>query len=323
MNLSLLGNKNLLAFSAGIDSSALFFMLRERDIPFDIAIVNYGTRSNSDLEVAHAKKLANKYGLRCYSINAPKFDTHFEQNAREFRYSFFQNIISTYGYDTLLTAHQLNDQLEWLLMRLTKGAGVSELLGLEESSQRDGYSLVRPLLEYSKDELLSYLQINEYPYFVDESNSNEKYERNRFRKEFSDPLISKYKNGIKRSFRYLRADKVELESKFETKYSIKELLIIKLHTTESKVKACDKSLKKLGYLLSGAQRVEISHHDSLVVGGKWAIEKDDNLIYIAPYITISMPKSFKEKCRVAKIPSKIRAYCYKEKLDTEAISNSY
>ena len=189
--------KNLLAFSAGVDSSALFFLLLEHDIKFDIALINYGTREDSDKEESHAKALAKKHKLFCHSIKAPPFHTHFEKQARDFRYEFFESLIQIEGYDTLITAHQLNDQLEWLLMRLTKGAGLPELIGLEAVSQRENYTLVRPLLEYSKEELLTYLKKNDYPYFLDESNQDEKYERNLFRKAFADPLMAEYKEGIK------------------------------------------------------------------------------------------------------------------------------
>ena len=307
--------KNLLAFSAGVDSSALFFLLLENNIPFDIALVNYGTRENSDKEEMHAKALAKKHGLLCHTIKAPKFTTHFEKNARDFRYGFFETLIKEYGYDTLLTAHQLNDQLEWLLMRLSKGAGTSELVGLEEVSQRKGYTLIRPLLQQSKEELLEYLHANKHPYFIDESNSDEKYERNRFRKKFSDPLLSEYKEGIKRSFAYLRKDKEELEKAFETIYSEKDLRVLKLYINTAKIKAVDLILKELGYLLSAAQRQEIEKEDALVIGGKWAIEVQDDHLYISPYVTTDMPKQFKEKCRVLKVPNKIRAYCFQEKIN--------
>lgn len=307
--------KNLLAFSAGVDSSALFFLLLENNIPFDIALVNYGTRENSDKEEMHAKALAKKHGLLCHTIKAPKFTTHFEKNARDFRYGFFETLIKEYGYDTLLTAHQLNDQLEWLLMRLSKGAGTSELVGLEEVSQRKGYTLIRPLLQQSKEELLEYLHANKHPYFIDESNSDEKYERNRFRKKFSDPLLSEYKEGIKRSFEYLRKDKKDLEKAFETIYSEKDLRVLKLYINTAKIKAVDLALKELGYLLSAAQRQEIEKEDALVIGGKWAIEVQDDHLYISPYVTTDMPKQFKEKCRVLKVPNKIRAYCFQEKIN--------
>jgi len=311
---NLTNKKNLLAFSAGIDSSALFFLLLENNIKFDIAIVDYGVRKQSKEEVAHAKFLAKKYKLFCHHISAPKFGAHFEKQARNFRYEFFVSLVSIEGYDNILTAHQLNDQLEWLLMRLTKGAGVSELLGLEPISKRENHTLVRPLLPYAKEELLSYLKAHNYPYFVDKSNSDEKYERNKFRKQFSDALISEYQEGIARSFEYLRKDKELLEGEFETVYAEKLLSITKLHTLSSKVKATDITLKKLGYLLSASQRSEIAKENSLVIGGTWAVELQDDLLYIAPYVTVEMPKKFKEKCRLAKIPTKLRAYYYQENI---------
>ncbi len=307
--------KNLLAFSFGVDSSALFFLLLDNNISFDIALVNYGTRTNSDIEEAHAKALAKKYNLSCYTVKAPKFTTHFEKNAREFRYNFFKELIEEHNYDNLLTAHQLNDQLEWLLMRLTKGAGVSELIGLKDVSKRDNYYLIRPLLNYTKDELLNYLTENSYPYFIDKSNSDNKYERNRFRNSFSNALMEQYSDGIRRSMEYLKNDKEALEKEFETLLSIKELRVIKLHSLYAKSRAVDICLKELGYLLSAPQRKNIEKESSLVIAGVWAVELKDDLLYVSPYITQNMPKKFKEACRVKKVPSKIRPYCFKENID--------
>ncbi len=306
--------KNLLAFSAGIDSSALFFLLLENNIKFDIAIVDYGVRKQSKEEVAHAKKLAKEHQLFCHHIEAPKFTKNFEKQARDFRYEFFESLVTIEGYDNILTAHQLNDQLEWLLMRLSRGAGLSELIGLEPITQNENYTLIRPLLTYSKEELLSYLDSKKYPYFVDESNTDEKYERNKFRKQFSDALISEYKEGIKRSFSYLKKDKEILERGFEVVFSEKQLRIIKLNRLSSKTKATDLTLKKLGYLLSASQRNEIEKENSLVIGGEWAVELQDNLLYIAPYQKNTMPKAFKEQCRIDKIPNKIRPYLFQENI---------
>ena len=313
------GRKNLLAFSAGIDSSALFFLLIENNIKFDIAIVDYGLREQSKEEVAHARSLARQYNLVCHTVTAPQFTSHFEANARKFRYDFFESLIQTHGYDNLLTAHQLNDRLEWMLMRLAKGAGLVEMTGLEAVTQREGYTLLRPLLGYSKAELLAYLEANNRPYFVDESNSDERYERNSFRKHFSDPLIDTYTEGIKRSFDYLEADREALLSGYETLFLEKELRVLKLHDTAAKTRAVDRTLKALGYLLSASQRQEIAQSDSLVVGRKWAVAHSDIYIFIAPYRTADMPKAFKEKCRVLKIPSKIRPYLFEEGIDPETI----
>ena len=191
-NLELLKNrKNLLAFSAGVDSSALLFLLLEHNISFDIALVNYGLREQSKEEEAYTLELAQKYNLKAHITHAPTFENNFEKNARDFRYAFFDRLMQ--NYDNLLTAHQLNDQLEWFLMRLTKGAGTTELLGLEPVSQRKDYRVVRPLLQHSKEELLEYLNKHQHHYFIDESNIDEKYERNHFRKNFSNKLLKSIK----------------------------------------------------------------------------------------------------------------------------------
>jgi len=287
-------------------------------------LVNYGTRENSGREEAHAKTLADKYNLTCHTARAPKYKNHFELNARKFRYNFFESLIEKYRYDNLLTAHQLNDQLEWLLMRLTKGAGLSELIGLEPVTTRTTnpdlhYTLIRPLLGHTKEELLDYLKNNKYPYFIDESNQNSIYERNRFRKEFSDPLLAQYSEGIKRSFSYLAKEKVILQSGIKLIVRKEEHRVLRLDSPSIKTKAADLTLKELGYLLSADQRKEIENHTSIVIGGKWAIAYQDHRLYIAPFLATAMPKTFKELCRVSNLPIKIRPYCYEKGIEPKEV----
>ena len=318
--LTLLHSKqNLLAFSAGVDSSALFFLLLEHKIKFDIALVNYGLRKQSEEEEAYALALGKEYDLKVYVKKAPHFENNFEKNARDFRYAFFDELMLEEGYDNLLTAHQLNDQLEWFLMRLTKGAGVSELMGLEAYSRRKAYGLVRPLLAYSKEELLEYLNTNNHKYFIDESNSDEKYERNYFRNEFANKLLEEYGEGIKASFEYLQEDKLLFSKGLKELLQEKELYVIGYEDKASIVRAVDKYLKKLGYLLSSAQRAELKKERSLVFGGVWAVEVNEDRIFIAPYRKSAMPKVFKEACRKLKIPSKIRSYLFEEEIELNAL----
>jgi len=310
-------SKNLLAFSAGVDSSALFFMLIDSGISFDIAMVNYGTRESAKDELHHAKSLAERYNIELYTIDAPSYESNFEANARRFRYDFFNSLIDRYSYDNLLTAHQLNDQLEWLLMRLSKGAGVAELLGLESISKRvtpkeREFALIRPLLDRTKEELLSYLIEHNHLYFIDESNSDYKYERNRFRAKYSEPLIQEFSAGIKRSFEYLHKDKALLLDGIELLLSHSELRVYHLKESSLKTKAADLALKELGYLLSSAQRLEIDRNDSIVIGGKWAIVYQDSRLYISPFLNTPMEKQYKDLCRISSLPIKIRAYCFSQ-----------
>jgi len=316
---SLTSSKNLLAFSAGVDSSALFFLLIENQIPFDIALVNYALREESQAEEAYALSLAEEYNVAVYIAKAPQWNNNFEANARAFRYKFFHSLIDEHHYTNLLTAHQLNDQLEWFLMRLSKGAGVSELIGLEPSTLRytpsgNPFYLTRPLLASTKEELLSYLKSHNHHYFIDKSNSQKKYERNRFRANWSDGLIAEYAEGIARSFEYLREEKHLLAEGIETTVRIKELRVLHLASSRLRSKGADQALKELGYLLSSKQREEIAHKKSIVIGGKWAVVYQNSRLYIAPFTTTPMPKMFKELCRVSAMPIKIRSYCYENEI---------
>ncbi len=307
-------NKNLLAFSAGIDSSALFFILLEHNINFDIAIVNYGLREQAKEEINYAKELADRYSKKIYIANAPKFSSNFEANARDFRYNFFNQIITKHNYNTLLTAHQLNDKLEWLLMQLSSGAGVVELSGMQEISINNGYKLVRPLLEYTKDELLEYLESNNHKYFVDESNSDTKYKRNKYR-PISNALLEFGKNGFNKSFEILEYEAKNLKNSYKLLFKERELRVIKLENRAILPYATSYTLKELGYLLSGKERDLLKVQDSLVAGRKWAVEYSNGLLYIAPYFQSVIPKDIKEKYRIAKIPPKIRGYLFKEDIN--------
>ncbi|WP_420061008.1 tRNA lysidine(34) synthetase TilS [Aliarcobacter butzleri] len=178
-------SKNLLAFSAGVDSSALFFLLLKQNIPFDIAIVNYNIRVQSKDEVNYAKELALKYNKQIF-IKEVKLETtsNFEKTARDIRYKFFEEIIDENSYEILITAHQLNDKLEWFLMQFTKGAGLVELIGFNEFEQKENYKVYKPLLEITKEELENFLKQENIKYFIDNSNFDEKYKRNYFRHNF-------------------------------------------------------------------------------------------------------------------------------------------
>ncbi len=301
--------KNLLAFSAGSDSSALFFILTEYEIGFDIALVNYKTREQSDKEEAYAKELAKRYNKTCHIFTCKLQESNFEHNARVARYGFFNDIIQKERYDNLITAHHLNDKLEWFLMQFTKGAGIVEMFGMREIEKRGEYNLIRPLLHVSKEEIYDFLRINKLKYFEDTSNFDEKYLRNRIRSRFANPLIKEFKEGIKKSFEYLQKDTEEL-SDFKIE-KIENLYLIKRDSSDLKnIRAIDKALKESGTLLTSKGKEEVLRTKDCVVSRKIAVVFGEKTIYVAPYIKTVMPKSFKEECRKRKIPPKIRGYIY-------------
>lgn len=306
--------RNLLAFSYGSDSSALFHFLVQEKIDFDLVMINYKTRKNSDLEELKAKELALKFHKKIFIKHAPKFQSNFEKKARDFRYDFFEKICLEQDYDHLILAHHLNDQFEWFLMQLSRGAGLAEILGMQECEKRSNYILLRPLLFISKDEISSFLKEKDIFYFHDESNENEKYFRNYMRKNFSNAFVSEFHQGLKRSFFYLDEDRKKLYD-FENIKEIQGLLICPKN--ESLIA---RAVKMKGLLLSTAQRKEFLKGDC-VLGGKIALVYKNEQAIVFEYETCQkLPKNFKEECRIAKIPRLLRAYLYNHKIDISSLS---
>jgi len=314
-------SKNLLAFSAGLDSTALFFLLLEKKIPFDIAIVNYNTRKQSKNELSYAKELVKKYDKQIFIKNTQMQSlSNFEKTARDIRYDFFNKIAKKHSYEVLITAHQLNDKLEWFFMQLSKGAGLVELLGMSEIKNKKNYKIYRPLLNISKDELEDFLHTKDIKYFIDNSNFDEKYKRNYFRHNFSNRFLSVFKKGIISSFEYLQNDLNSLNIQINPIQKIRKLEIFRnLNSDNLNIRVIDKSLKKRGILLSFAQREEILKQKELTVSHKINISINQKLIYIAPKVDIVMPKKFKEKCRIKKIPKNIREYIFFKSIDIEKL----
>lgn len=301
--------KNLLAYSAGSDSNALFFILKALHVDFDIALVNYKTREQSDEEEAYAKELARKHNKECFVFTCKLEKHNFEHNARRARYEFFEKIILENSYDNLITAHHLNDKFEWFLMQLGKGAGLVELLGFEAITQNKNYTALRPLIDTSKQQILSFLETNEIKYFLDCSNEDEKYTRNHIRASYSNDFIKEYQEGLIKSFEYLSKDSKLLDS--EVVLHVKELYVLSLSKEDTiNIRGIDKVLKRLGYLLSSAQREEILKTKNCVISNKIAIGFNDNYIFIAPFRKKAMPKDFKELCRIYTIPTKVRPYLF-------------
>lgn len=302
--------KNLLGFSGGVDSVAMFFSLLEAGIDFDIAIVNYGTRETSDEESLYAQALCEKYNKRCFALKAPKIHSNFECEARGIRYRFFEKIIVEHNYTSLILAHHLNDKLEWFLMQLTKGAGLNSILGFEGIEVAEGYEIIRPFINITKTEIYEYA--SKYKFYEDITNEDRSYKRNEFRLSYSNDLVKKYAKGIRKSFEYLHKEKQSLYRQKEI-FCIGGILYFEQDEIQSNIYIIDKCLKKMGYVLSFAQREEIIRTDFCCqIAGKYTIEKNQNYLFVSKIHTIkvSLPKQFKEISRKMAIPSKIRVQIY-------------
>lgn len=301
--------KSLLAFSGGADSTALFHLLLENNITFDIAHVNYHTRPTSDDEAQSAQNLAYSHDLQCFVHSCTLERSNFEHRAREERYRFFEYLMEKHGYSYLLTAHQLNDRLEWMLMQLCRGSGLPELLGIRSVDHREKLTIIRPLLQHDREEIEEYLRDHNLNYFIDESNSDERYTRNRFRHRHSTPLMREHGAAIRRSFRYLEEDTETLLDNVDFEHSDGLYYAKNPITLRSLMYETDKVLKSLGILMSGSEKEELKKEKCCIVSRKYGVFIDTEYTFITPYTpNIVMDKGFREACRKLKINPKMRGF---------------
>lgn len=309
------GKKNLLAFSYGVDSTALFYILLENGIEFDIAIVNYNTRSSSKDEESQAKKLAFKFNKTCFYKSVKLGGGNFESKARQIRYDFFYKICKENGYENLILAHQLNDLFEWFLMQFGRGSGLNELIGMQEIEKNGDICLVRPLLKISKSKLLAYLQNRNLKYFIDESNFSDKFFRNYIRKNFSDSFLARFEGGVAKSFEFLNSD---LQILKPTILYIQDEFYLVKHDKNA-VRGVDRVCKILGIVMSEAQRKICI--GNCVISGKIAIGLKDDWIFVTPFVNDKMDKKFKESCRINRIPNLNRPYLFTINFDFQKLSS--
>lgn len=172
----------VLACSYGPDSMVLLDLLKKTNLKIIVAHVNHKLRKESDEEEILLKEYCklNNLIFELRTINK-KIDRNFEMEARNIRYDFFESLIKKYNAKYLFTAHHGDDLIETILMRLTRGSSLKGYAGFNTTTKKEKYTLVRPLIYYSKEEIMNYVKINKIPYAIDYTNNEEKYLRNRFR----------------------------------------------------------------------------------------------------------------------------------------------
>jgi len=194
--------KLLIAISGGVDSVVLTFLMHQ--LNFEIALIhcNFQLRGDeSDLDEQLIKDLASELNIEVF---ATSFQTkeHARINklstqvaARELRYAFFKEIVQEHKFDYVLTAHHSDDNLETFLINLTRGTGLEGLIGIPVKNG----NIIRPLLIFSRLDILNYAEENQIKWREDQSNSEQKYVRNKIRhniipvlKEINPSLLSSF-----------------------------------------------------------------------------------------------------------------------------------
>ena len=182
--------------SAGPDSMALLDMLASScKKKLVCAHINHNVRKISDEEEAYLKAYCQKANIIFESMKITEYkENNFENEARTKRYTFYEKILDKYHSHILLLAHHGIDLIETVLMKIIRGSNLEGYAGIKVYSKVKNYTIVRPLLYMTKEEILKYDEDKHIKYYLDDSNNDPKYTRNRIRKNIVPELLKEDKD---------------------------------------------------------------------------------------------------------------------------------
>lgn len=183
--------KILATVSGGVDSVVLCYLLKALKINFSIAHCNFNLRGKEAIaDQKFVEALAKKIGVNFYTTS---FETKeyasingisIQMAARDLRYNWFDELVQKEGFDLIATAHHKNDNVETVLLNLVRGTSHKGLKGISLLSN----NRARPLLPFTKNEIINYANSNNIEWREDISNEDDKYKRNLLRNKII-PLL--------------------------------------------------------------------------------------------------------------------------------------
>lgn len=185
------GKQILVAISGGVDSVVLSFLLKKLQLPIVLAHCNFQLRDDeSNADEQFVRDFAQKHKLPLHVV---RFDTqtyikekklNTQLAARELRYNWFEQIAQEANCQYIATGHQADDNLETFIINLSRGTGLSGLVGIPKQNG----NIIRPLLNFSRKEIITFATKNNLLWREDSSNASDKYVRNQIRHHISPKL---------------------------------------------------------------------------------------------------------------------------------------
>ena len=216
----------LIAVSGGPDSMCLLdLMIKYREktnIKIIVSHVHHNVRKESDDELLFVKDYCEKNDIIFESMKINDYSgSNFESEARSKRYYFFDKLALKYNAKYVLTAHHGDDLMETILMRVVRGSNLKGYSGFEDKIVFDNYTILRPLISVTKDDILKYNEENNIPYVTDYTNKLDIHTRNRYRNYVIPKLKEEDKNV---NLKFLKYSKLINEyDKFIDSYVKKEV----------------------------------------------------------------------------------------------------
>ena len=189
--------KYVVACSFGPDSMALLSLSLKKSLKIVVAHVNYHKRDVSNFEQESLTQFCKENNTPIEVLDTSNLcvSANFQEWAREVRYNFFKNVCEKHGADAVLIAHQQDDLIETYLMQKTR-KNLVKYWGISGETDILGIHVIRPLLSYTKRELLEYDIENKIPYSIDESNLTDHYSRNKVRHHVVEKMSEKERKSV-------------------------------------------------------------------------------------------------------------------------------
>jgi len=193
-------NPVVVGVSSGPDSMCLLNLLEQKTNKLVVCHINHNVRKESTTEEEYLKDYCQKHNLIFESMKITEYkETNFENEARKKRYNFYEEILSKYHSTKLFLAHHGDDQIETILMKIVRGSNLEGYAGIKEISKVKNYQIIRPLLKVTKKDIINYNKSHNITYFIDSSNTNTDYTRNRYRKKIL-PLLKEEDKDVHKKF---------------------------------------------------------------------------------------------------------------------------
>lgn len=187
-------NEIPVAFSGGPDSIFLTEGLIKLGYKPLLIYINYHDSPTVYIEEKIVKQYSqiNKLKLIEHEVNIPD-NVNFEDEARKIRYKFFSDVIKIHPNKFILTAHHKNDDIETMILQINRN-NIVDYYGLKEKNDIFGVTVIRPILNYTKLEIIEYLTKNDISFYDDPTNYEQERKRNILRANLKNIDYNHYKN---------------------------------------------------------------------------------------------------------------------------------
>lgn len=195
----------VVAVSGGPDSMALLNIIlqlrKELDLKIICAHVNHNSgRVGQNDDQLFVESYCCKNNIKFEVMKIEKYEhKNFHEEAHNKRYDYFDSLIKKYNAKYLLTAHHGDDLMETILMRIVRGSTLKGYSGFSPIVNKEYYTILRPLINFTKEDIVNYNKKNNIEFVIDTSNKKDVYTRNRFRK-YILPLLKVENKNVHNKF---------------------------------------------------------------------------------------------------------------------------